>query len=111
VAATGGLLWASSLRLAWLAERPLLPTRFEHRAHTTVGCTTCHHNFVTRGLGAMSCLACHKAWGTSETRRIDVVFHGFCTGCHRDRRAAGRKSGPVKACAACHVRLSGSRPP
>ena len=35
---------------------------------------TCHHNFVDRGLGPGGCYACHKAWGTTELRRIDAVF-------------------------------------
>jgi predicted CXXCH cytochrome family protein len=106
VALAAGWLAAeiSGLRLRALAERPLLPTRFDHKFHKTVGCTTCHHNFGRRGLGPKPCLACHKAWGTTEARRIDTVFHAFCTGCHAERRAAGRKAGPVKACAACHVR-------
>jgi predicted CXXCH cytochrome family protein len=93
----------SSVRLARLAEQPLLPTRFDHKFHKQINCTTCHHNFLDRRLGARTCLACHKAWGTSETRRIDIVFHAFCTDCHRRRWAAGEKAGPVKACAACHV--------
>ena len=94
---------ASRLRTKAIAERPLLATRFDHGFHRTVNCTTCHHNFVGADLGAKRCLPCHKAYGTSEATRIDVLFHGFCTDCHRQLQAEARPSGPVKACAACHV--------
>ena len=97
------MMRASEIRLGWLARQPLLATRFDHKFHTTVACTTCHHNFLNRRLGPQRCLDCHKAWGTTEARRIDTVFHTFCTGCHAERRSAGRKAGPVKACAACHI--------
>src|SRR5690349_18614748 len=96
-------LGASRVRVAWIAETPMLPTRFDHRFHTSVACTTCHHNFVERNLGPKRCLSCHKDWSTTEARRIDTVFHDFCTGCHRTRAAAGEKAGPVKGCAACHI--------
>ncbi len=102
VAGSAGLLGASRLRLAWIAEQPLLPTRFDHKFHTSVGCLTCHHNFADRSLGPKRCLPCHKAWGTTEARRIDIVFHDFCESCHRARTAAGKHAGPVKSCAACH---------
>lgn len=94
---------ASQVRLGWLASAPLLPTRFDHKFHRGINCVTCHHNFTGPRLGPQPCLACHKAWGTTEGRRIDTVFHAFCTDCHRSRQAAGLKAGPVKSCAACHV--------
>ena len=97
-------LWVGSVaRLEAIATRPLLPTRFDHKFHRSVACVTCHHNYAERGLGPGGCFACHKAWGTTELRRIDTMFHTFCTDCHRRRQAAGEKAGPVKACAACHV--------
>ena len=100
----GAALWAgSTARLEAIATRPLLPTRFDHKFHRSVACVDCHHNFAERGLGPKGCYACHKAWGTTELRRIDTVFHTFCTDCHRRRQAAGEKAGPVKACAACHT--------
>lgn len=100
----GVALWAASTaRLEAIATRPLLPTRFDHKFHRSVACVTCHHNFAERGLGPKGCYACHKAWGTTELRRIDSMFHAFCTDCHRRRQAAGEKAGPVKACAACHT--------
>lgn len=104
-----GLAVASRARVAAIAQGPLLPTRFDHKFHTAIGCVTCHHNFLDRSLGPKSCLACHKAWGTSESRRIDVVFHAFCTECHQQRQIAGAAAGPVKSCAACHVAGKASR--
>lgn len=104
LALLGAALWAgSTARLEAIATRPLLPTRFDHKFHRAVQCVACHHNFAERGLGPGGCYACHKDWGSSETRRIDILFHAFCTDCHRREQAAGEKAGPVKACAACHV--------
>jgi hypothetical protein len=103
IAGAFGLVAASNWRLERLATRALLPTRFEHAAHKTVACTTCHHNFVGERLGGKRCLACHKGLTRTEGMRIDTLFHDFCTSCHRSERAAGRKSGPVKACASCHI--------
>lgn len=117
LAATFALLAATALavgskqRLAWLAERRGPPTRFEHAPHKVVNCTTCHHNFRDRKLGSQGCIACHKAWGTTEQRRIDTVFHAFCTDCHRRRQAEGMKAGPVKSCAACHGAAGSSGQP
>jgi predicted CXXCH cytochrome family protein len=101
--ASEAVLAASRLRVAWIAQAPLLPTRFDHKFHTSVACTTCHHNFLDRSVGPKRCLPCHKDWGTTEARRIDTMFHDFCTGCHQARVAAGEKAGPVRSCAACHV--------
>jgi predicted CXXCH cytochrome family protein len=101
--ATSAGIWSfSSLRLEWLAETRPRPTRFDHAHHRSVNCITCHHNFRDRSLGPQGCIACHKSWGTTETRRVDTVLHAFCTDCHRRLRAAGAKAGPVKSCAACH---------
>lgn len=105
-----GALWAgSTARLEAIAARPLLPTRFDHKFHRTVQCVTCHHNFAEHGLGPGGCYACHKRWGTTELRRIDSVFHAFCTDCHRRREAVGEAAGPVKSCAACHTQPSPGR--
>lgn len=92
----------SGLRLEWLARARPLPTRFDHADHRGVNCVTCHHNFRDRSLGPKGCVGCHKDWGTAEARRVDTVFHAFCTDCHARLRAAGNKAGPVKGCAACH---------
>lgn len=110
LALAAGALWAASTaRLEAIATRPLLPTRFDHKFHRTVQCVACHHNFADRGLGPGGCYACHKEWGTTELRRIDIMFHAFCTDCHRRREAAGEPAGPVKACAACHTTPSTGR--
>jgi predicted CXXCH cytochrome family protein len=100
---SGGTYAVSASRLDRLATRPLSPTRFEHAAHRSVSCTACHHNFVGQRLGGKRCYACHKALTGTAGLRIDTAFHAFCTSCHRSERAAGRRSGPVKACSACHV--------
>ena len=108
----GAALWAgSTARLEAIATRPLLPTRFDHKFHRSVACVDCHHNFAERGLGPKGCYACHKAWGTTELRRIDTVFHAFCTDCHRRETAAGKAAGPVKSCAACHRAPDATRLP
>jgi predicted CXXCH cytochrome family protein len=103
------LAGASRLRVERIAEQPLLPTRFDHAFHREVNCITCHHNFVERGLGTKQCLPCHKDWSTTEATRIDIMFHAFCTDCHRRERAAGEKSGPVKACDGCHIERGARR--
>jgi predicted CXXCH cytochrome family protein len=100
---SGGTYALSAWRLDRLATRPLSPTRFEHAAHRSVSCTACHHNFVGERLGGKRCYACHKALTGSAGMRIDTAFHAFCTSCHRSERAAVRRSGPVKACSACHL--------
>lgn len=103
VVAALGAWKASEERLSAIARQPVLPTRFDHANHRKVVCTTCHHNFRDRSLGPGGCFRCHKVWGTTEARRIDTVFHAFCTGCHRERKAAGEDAGPVKSCVACHL--------
>lgn len=97
------LLWegVSRLRVAAIAAAPLLRSQFAHADHRRTGCAHCHHNF-TDGTGTLSCYNCHKKETRSETTRIDTVFHDFCTGCHRTEHAAGLKSGPLRACSACH---------
>ena len=111
-AATAALLaWGSATRLEVIARRPLLDTGFDHGRHRTANCVACHHNFAERGLGPKPCYACHKAWGTTELRRIDTVFHAFCTDCHRRETAAGKAAGPVKSCAACHRAPDATRLP
>ena len=91
-----GLAWGSAVRLGAIAHWPLLATRFDHKFHKGVNRVTCHHNFVERGLGPKPCYACHKAWGTTELRRIDTVFHTFCTrlpppvGCRRRESRPGQ---------------------
>ncbi|MDX6748824.1 cytochrome c3 family protein [Geminicoccaceae bacterium 1502E] len=87
--------------MAAVAEAPLLRSQFSHADHRRTPCAQCHHNF-TDDTGSLSCFNCHKQETRSESTRIDVVFHDFCTGCHRQTRAEGKKSGPVIGCSSCH---------
>ncbi len=91
----------SDMRLASLRSSPVDHARFAHADHTGFVCTTCHHNFTDR-TGTENCIICHKRLSTSEAMRVDRLFHAFCSDCHRREREAGRKSGPIDHCAACH---------
>jgi hypothetical protein len=82
-------------------ERPRV--EFNHSAHTTAlkqeGCEVCHaidDGKITPKLAAT----------VNLTDRDDLIdaFHDTCTGCHQERAAAARESGPV-TCGECHVRL------
>ncbi|MGE0241852.1 MAG: cytochrome c3 family protein [Parvibaculaceae bacterium] len=88
-------------RLAPLRSSPVDHARFLHADHTGFVCTTCHHNFTDR-TGTENCITCHKRLSTSEKMRVDRLFHAFCGDCHRRERLAGRKSGPIDHCTACH---------
>jgi hypothetical protein len=91
----------AELRLASLRSSPIDHANFDHGDHTGFVCTSCHHNFTDR-TGKENCLTCHKALSTSESLRIDRLFHVFCIDCHRRETLAGRKSGPIDHCTACH---------
>jgi hypothetical protein len=88
-------------RLASLRLSPVDHAHFLHDDHANFLCTTCHHNFTDR-TGTENCITCHKALSKSETMRVDRLFHAFCTDCHRRESLAGRKSGPLDHCTACH---------
>jgi hypothetical protein len=91
----------SETRLASLRSLPVDHAHFSHADHTGFVCTTCHHNFTDR-TGMENCINCHKRLSTSEAMRVDRLFHAFCSDCHRREKEAGRKSGPIDHCAACH---------
>jgi len=91
----------SQTRLASLRSSPVDHAHFSHTDHAGFVCTTCHHNFTDR-TGTENCITCHKRLSTSETMRVDRLFHAFCSDCHRREKQAGRKSGPIDHCAACH---------
>ncbi len=91
----------AKMRLSSLRSSPVDHARFAHADHTNFVCTTCHHNFTDR-TGTENCISCHKKLTTSEKMRVDRLFHAFCGDCHRREIQAGRKSGPVDRCAACH---------
>jgi hypothetical protein len=88
-------------RLASLRSSPVDHASFLHDDHTGFVCTTCHHNFTDR-TGKENCITCHKKLSASETMRVDRLFHAFCSDCHRRESMAGRKSGPLDHCTACH---------
>ena len=88
-------------RLSPLRLSPIDHARFLHDDHAGFVCTTCHHNFSDR-TGKENCLSCHKRLSMSEAMRVDRLFHAFCSDCHRRESLAGRKSGPLDHCTACH---------
>lgn len=94
-------------RMSELRQAPVDPRMFEHATHTTVTCLTCHHNFADR-TGLENCISCHKAVSFGEASRIDRTFHAFCTGCHAERRLAGKAHGPTDSCLACHAKHAAS---
>jgi hypothetical protein len=91
----------AQLRLVSLRASPIDHANFDHGDHTGFVCTSCHHNF-TDHTGKENCLTCHKALSTSESMRIDRLFHAFCIDCHRREVLAGKRSGPIDRCTACH---------
>ncbi|MGE0280809.1 MAG: cytochrome c3 family protein [Rhizobiaceae bacterium] len=94
----------SQARLAGLRTTPIDSAGFLHAKHATVTCVTCHHNFLD-DTGKENCLNCHKRVSTSETMRIDRMFHAFCGECHRrESRTGERKSGPIDDCSGCHTK-------
>ena len=88
-------------RLTGLRSTPVDHARFLHDDHTGFVCTTCHHNFTDR-TGKENCITCHKKLSTTETMRVDRLFHAFCTDCHRRETKAAHDSGPVDHCTDCH---------
>ncbi len=81
-------------------QRP--PVEFEHGEHTEAledkGCEACHLKGDDGGL-------IHKFNRKDDVSQGDALkdlYHDKCMGCHKERSAAGQKSGPV-VCAQCHV--------
>jgi hypothetical protein len=89
-------------RLASLRTSPVDHARFAHADHGGFTCVACHHNFVDR-TGTQNCITCHKQLTSSETMRVDRMFHAFCGDCHREERHARRDTGPIDHCMGCHV--------
>ena len=72
---------------------------FPHRMHQQVlenNCNACHDLFPKQH-GIIKKLI------TQEKLRDKQVMNSKCLQCHKDRKAAGQKAGPVK-CNQCHVR-------
>jgi predicted CXXCH cytochrome family protein len=85
------------------ATPSLLPVYFPHEKHTTVGCVTCHHNFVDKtGLG--SCRDCHRSARTDLPESAEATFHTFCRNCHTELAQTTTKHGPTRACSTCHAK-------
>ena len=81
----------------------LLPVYFPHEKHTTVGCVTCHHNFVDKtGLG--SCRDCHRSARSDLPESAEATFHTFCRNCHTELAQTTTKHGPTRACSTCHAK-------
>lgn len=71
---------------------------FPHRQHQgqLADCKPCHDLFpkVSESITAL------KAAGTLSNKQ---VMNALCVDCHRSKRDAGEKSGPV-SCNACHIK-------
>jgi Class III cytochrome C family len=91
------------LRLLRTATIPSsLRAYFPHENHRTVGCITCHHNFVDR-TGAGSCFDCHRGTRPDLPQAAEATFHEFCRDCHSGLARERSKHGPVRECSGCHV--------
>lgn len=106
--AAGLLLILAALASAFLSAReeslreaPLLDVYFAHKDHNKVGCANCHHNYVDGTGRQYGCYQCHKEDETVNLL-VEEQFHGLCRDCHRDLKHAGKESGPVRQCGACH---------
>ncbi|HME41111.1 MAG TPA: cytochrome c3 family protein [Steroidobacteraceae bacterium] len=92
-----------SLHLLQTAATPgPLHAYFPHEKHRTVGCITCHHNFVDTS-GAGSCYDCHRGTRDDLPQGAEATFHGFCRDCHRALAVDHAKHGPVRECSGCHA--------
>jgi hypothetical protein len=81
-------------------ERP--PVEFDHARHVDAlereGCEACHIKNAKGGL--VHSLYSEDTSGDRDA--IKNVYHDKCLGCHKERKSAGRKTGP-QVCADCHV--------
>jgi predicted CXXCH cytochrome family protein len=94
------------------AEKEVIPIEarngtvtFAHKLHAElegVECVTCHHGWEGEGAPA-ACGECHTSSST-EAPKAMKAHHDLCKGCHEAMEEAGRKTGPVKPCKACHVK-------
>ena len=73
------------------------PVPFKHQLHQTIvkDCSICHKDFDKKP-GALD--AAKKA-GTLKSKQ---VMNNTCISCHRQKKSAGKKSGPT-SCSACHA--------
>ena len=92
------------------AEKKVIPIEarngtvtFAHERHAQlegVECATCHHGWEGEGAPA-PCGDCHTSSST-EAPKAMKAHHDLCKGCHAAMGKAGKKTGPVKPCKACH---------
>jgi hypothetical protein len=71
-------------------------------------CERCHHEYDKQAHKLVhikgqegACIYCHKDKPVGNTLALEQASHLQCIGCHRDRRAAHQKAGPVE-CVGCH---------
>ena len=83
------------------SDEPILPISFAHGDHSSVTCTTCHHDFVDN-TGPGVCMNCHVT-NKEVSHLLEEQVHGLCMGCHVELSAQHEKSGPVRQCTACHT--------
>ncbi len=80
-------------------ERP--PVRFNHDRHTAAlepeGCDRCH----PRDSKGVFLFTFPKVRNDKSTQALMDSFHDECIGCHRNRAAGSKKTGP-SACGECH---------
>ncbi|GAA6151080.1 cytochrome c3 family protein [Pseudoteredinibacter isoporae] len=95
------LVFFPQKRESSLREAPLLDVYFVHKDHHQVGCAQCHHNYVDGTGRQFGCYQCHKE-DESVNLLVEEQFHGLCRECHRERKAAGEESGPIRQCGGCH---------
>ncbi|MBC2716079.1 MAG: cytochrome c3 family protein [Desulfobacteraceae bacterium] len=83
-----------------ILEKGRMPqVTFPHQMHQTVlenNCNACHDLFPKQH-GII------KEMITQEKLKKQQVMNSNCLKCHKERKAAGQKAGPVK-CTQCHVR-------
>lgn len=76
---------------------------FKHRLHTDAlaerGCTPCH---PADGKGELTLTPGSMEEGGDRDDWMNR-YHDRCMGCHKERSAAGRRTGPV-TCGECHVK-------
>lgn len=81
---------------------------YRHIMALNENCGRCHHEYDRQNHKLIhikgkegACIYCHKNKPVGNTLALEQASHLQCIGCHRDRRAAHRKAGPVE-CVGCH---------
>jgi len=76
---------------------------FNHGKHEAAlqseGCTACHPDHAEGGLVYRLGAAVYPA----DADELMNLYHDRCIGCHRERAADGRQTGPEGFCAGCHA--------